>query len=121
MWYDRASGPTRKEMVGTMSIKRACSYQATIKTPKAPSTYSEILVTFQQDGVNLVQKTLADLETDENYVTVNLTQEETALFTAAVTAYLQIRCYAEEYDAPGSKVWPLDVHPALDDQILGGE
>ncbi|MBR4472509.1 MAG: hypothetical protein IKS55_02620 [Oscillospiraceae bacterium] len=104
-----------------MSIKRACSYQATIKTPKAPSTYSEILVTFQQDGANLIQKTLADLETDETYVTVNLTQEETALFTASLPAYLQIRCYAEEYDAPGSKVLPLDVYPALDDQILGGE
>ena len=104
-----------------MSIKRACSYQATIKTPKAPSTYSEILVTFQQDGLNLIQKTLADLETDENNVIVNLTQEETAKFIATVPAYLQVRCYAEEYDAPGSKVWPLDVLPALDDQILGGE
>ena len=104
-----------------MAIKRACSYQATIETPKAPSTYSEILVTFQQGGVNLIQKGLADLETDENNVTVNLNQEETKRFVAAIPAYLQIRCYAEEYDAPGSKVWPLDVLPALDDQILGGE
>ena len=104
-----------------MAIIRACSYQATIKTPKAPSTYSEILVTFQQNKVNLISKGLGALETDENYVTVNLNQEETKLFTENIPAYLQIRCYAEEYDAPGSKVWPLDVYPALDDQILGGE
>ena len=104
-----------------MAIKRACSYQATIRTPKAPDTYSSILVTFQQDNENLIQKDLSELECDENYVIVNLTQEETALFTALIPAYLQIRCYAAEYDAPGSKIWPIDVYPALDDQILGGE
>ena len=103
-----------------MAIKRACSYQATIKTPKAPDTYSSILVTFQQDGVNLISKDLTDLTCDENYVIVNLNQEETKLFQATIPAYLQIRCYAGEYDAPGSKIWPLDVYPALDDQILGG-
>ena len=104
-----------------MSLIRACSYIASIKTPAAPDSYSAILVTFQQDGDNLISKTLEDLECDETYVHVKLTQEETALFTAAVPAYMQIRCYASEYEAPGSKVWYLDVYPALDDQILGGE
>ncbi len=121
MWYDRASGPTRKDKVKNMGIRRACSYQASIKTPKPPDTYSVILVTFQQDGDNLVQKDLQDLDCDETYVRVNLNQEETALFKASIPAYLQIRCYAAEHDAPGSKAWPLDVFPALDDQILGGE
>ena len=104
-----------------MSLVRACSYQASIKTPAAPDTYSAILVTFQQDGDNLISKTLEDLECDETYVYVNLNQEETKLFKASIPVYLQIRCFASEYEAPGSKVWPLDVFPALDDQILGGE
>lgn len=103
-----------------MSLVRACSYQASIKTPAAPDTYSAILVTFQQDGDNLISKTLEDLECDETYVYVKLNQEETKLFTAGIQACMQIRCFASEYEAPGSKPWPIDVLPALDDRILGG-
>lgn len=101
-----------------MGIRRACSYKAIIKTPVAPSGYSKILVTVQQDGVNMITKNKADLTLGTETVTMNLTQAETAQFVAAVPAYLQVRCYASAYDAPGSKVWPVEVWPALDDQIL---
>lgn len=103
-----------------MGIRRACSYSATIKTPKKPSTYSEILVTFQQNKTNLISKHLADLTVSGDSIVVKLNQRETAQFVAGITAFLQIRCYAAEYDAPGSAAWPLDVWPALDDTILGG-
>ena len=101
-----------------MAFRRACSYEATIRTPVAPSNYSAILVTFQQGGVNLVQKALEDLTLTETSVVVQLTQAETALFEAKKNAYLQIRCYASEYNAPGSKIWPLKVEDALDDEVL---
>lgn len=103
-----------------MGIRRACSYTATIRTPKPPGNYTAILVTIAQDGKNLVSKDLADLISDEANVIVRLTQEETAQFMDGVPAYMQIRCYAEPYDAPGSCAWPLDVWPALDDVILTG-
>ena len=103
-----------------MAFRRACSYVAAIKTPKAPNTYSAILVTFQQEKVNLISKSLNDLTLLEDRVVVQLNQEETKQFVAGKPAYLQIRCYAAEYDAPGSAAWPLDVRPALDDTILGG-
>lgn len=103
-----------------MSFRRACSYGCTIQPPEAPATYSAILVTFQQDGVNLINKTLDDLIVDEYEVTVQLTQEETSQFKPG-RAWLQIRCYASEYNAPGSAAWPIDVQPALNDTILGGE
>lgn len=103
-----------------MGFRRACSYVAAIKTPKAPSTYSAILVTFQQEKVNLISKSLNDLSLLEDRVVVLLNQAETKQFVAGKLAYLQIRCYAAEYDAPGSAAWPLDVRPALDDTILGG-
>ena len=101
-----------------MAFRRACSYEATIKTPVAPSHYSAILVTFQQGGVNLVEKSLSDLTVSGDNVVVKLTQEETALFEAKKNMYMQIRCYAAEYDAPGSKVWAIPVEAALNDEVL---
>lgn len=101
-----------------MGIRRACSYQATIQTPKAPSAYSAMLLTFQQNGQNLINKTKADLTIQDNKVVVNLTQAETALFTAGIPALMQLRCYASANEAPGSRVWTLDVYPALNPEIL---
>lgn len=100
-----------------MAFRRACSYEATIKTPVAPSNYSAILVTFKQ-GDTVVQKDLNDLTTTASSVVVKLTQAETALFEAKKKVYLQVRCYASAYDAPGSKIWELKVEDALDDEVL---
>lgn len=104
-----------------MGIRRACSYVVGIKTPAPPSYYSSILVTVQQDGDNLISKNLNSLESDDSRVYMKLNQEETRQFRAGVPAYLQVRCYSSEYHAPGSKCWRVDVWPALDDQILGGD
>lgn len=101
-----------------MGIRRACSYQANIKTPEAPTAYSAILVTFQQKKENLINLGLDQLEMDEELVRVKLDQEQTAQFEAGVPAFLQIRCYKSQYEAPGSKIWTLDVYPALNDTIL---
>lgn len=103
-----------------MGIRRACSYQATFQTPKPPSNYSEILVTFSQNGQNLINKSRYQLAVEEYAVTAQLTQEETALFEAGTPAQIQIRCFGAVYDAPGSAVFSVDVWPALDDTILGG-
>ena len=102
-------------------IIRATSYQCTIKTPKDPTEYSRIIVTFQQQQHNVVTKTETELTIDNPNVIVNLTQEETAKFTADYPCLMQIRCYKEPYDAPGSMIWEIPVIPALDDRILGGE
>lgn len=104
-----------------MGIRRACSYAATFQTPKPPSNYSEILVTFSQDGQNLINKARYQLNVEEFTVTVQLTQEETKLFEAGRPAQIQIRCFGAVYDAPGSAVFSVDVWPALNDTILGGE
>lgn len=106
-----------------MGIRRACSYKVTFHTPEAPPGYSAILITIQQDGANIINKTGSDSGvTVGDDIVLELNQEETALLTAG-TALIQIRCYASEYNAPGSKVWAVDVWPALNDSILpeGGE
>ena len=101
-----------------MGIRRACTYKAIFTLPRAASAYSRILVTVQQNGRNLVSKAETDLTVSGSQATMTLTQAETAQFTAGERAWVQIRCYASATDAPGSRAWPIDVWPALDDQIL---
>lgn len=101
-----------------MALRRACSYQANIKTPEAPDTYSAILVTFQQNQQNLFNLDKSQLIIGEELVTVQLDQEQTRQFQSGVPAFLQIRAYKSQYEAPGSKVWTLDVYPALNDEVL---
>lgn len=101
-----------------MGIRRACSYKAVFKTPVAPSGYSRILVTVQQDGANIISREKSQLTVGTETVTMNLSQAETAQFVAGKRAFVQIRCYKSTYEAPGSKAWPVEVWPALDDQIL---
>ena len=104
-----------------MGIRRACSYQVTFQTPESPANYSDILVTFSQKGKQLINKQRYNLLIDDKQVVAQLTQEETSLFKAGLQAQIQIRCFGSTYNAPGSKIFFVDVWPALNDTILGGE
>jgi len=104
-----------------MGIRRACSYQVSFQTPEPPSNYSDILVTFSQLGANLINKPRYNLLVEDYTVTAQLTQEETKLFEAGITTQIQIRCFGGVYNAPGSAVYSVEVWPALNDTILGGE
>ena len=101
-----------------MAMIRACSYTATIQAPEDPTTYSAILVTFAQDGENIIEKTEEDVTFEDNNIIVQLDQEETKQFACGKKCYIQIRCYKAQYNAPGSSVWAIDVRPALNDEIL---
>lgn len=115
-----------------MAIHRAGTYPVTIKTPLAPSEYSEILVSFAQGQQIIVEKKNGDegFTATEDSVVVVLTQAETLLFqptagspmggTRAPMAFLQIRCYKSDLDAPASAVWPLEVYDALNQEVLDG-
>ena len=118
-----------------MAIIRACSYSATIKLPEDPANYSKILVTFQQNENNILEKDQSEvtIDSENSAVIVKLTQEETKLFSAGEISvplnqgevfwssgftFLQIRCYKSAYEAPGSKIWKVQVYPALNDEVL---
>lgn len=103
-----------------MAIKRACSWQATIKTPEAPENYSVMLLTFQQRQRNIISKNKSDFTVNSDSVTVYLTQEETAQLTDKAPCLMQLRCFSSVRNAPGSAIWRIDVQAALDDIILGG-
>ena len=101
-----------------MAIIQACSYTATIEPPLPPENYTAILASLAQDGKTLINKETADLLLQDGLIFVRLTQEETAVFKSGIPAFLQIRCYRGEYDAPGSQIWPVDVWPALNKEVL---
>ena len=101
-----------------MAIIRCCSYEVGIKTPVDPSTYEKILVTFSQNNAQILVKQKTDLTLLSDGVKVKLTQEETALFDAPGTALLQLRAYTSQYNAPGSKMWAIDVYPTNNEEIL---
>lgn len=103
-----------------MAIRRACSYQAIFTTSEDPANYSAILITIQQNGQNIINKSLGDsgVTIDGDTVILKLTQEETAQFEAGTPALIQIRCYESEYNAPGSAVFGVEVGRALNDEIL---
>lgn len=101
-----------------MAIIRCCSYTAGIKTPINPAEYSKIIVTFSQDKKQIIVKNKAELTLQADAVKVQLTQEETALFSAPGEALLQLRAYKSEYDAPGSRMWAIPVYPTNNEEIL---
>ena len=115
-------------MIGTMH--RAGTYPATIKTPLPPAEYSAIRVSFAQDQQELVVKDLGDsgLSIDEETVTVILTQTETLLFRPSAPspmgekqgapAFMQIRCFKDQLDAPASACWRIDVFDAINREVL---
>lgn len=104
-----------------MPIIQASSYAATIQTPLPAQNYSAIRVTFAQDGQTLLNKDETELLLQDGLVIVRLTQGETAGFKAGLPALLQIRVYRNPYDAPGSQIWPIDVWPALNQEVLPSE
>lgn len=101
-----------------MAFRRACSYTATIQTPEDPNNYSAILVTFAQDGTNIIEKDETEITIDSPNIIVQLNQAETKQFQCGKKVFLQVRCYKSQYEAPGSAIWALDVCPVLNDEVL---
>ena len=101
-----------------MAIIRCCSYEVGIKTPVNPSIYSKILVTFSQNGRQIIVKEKADLSLLSDGVKVRLSQAETEQFNAPGVAMLQFRAYSSIYNAPGSRMWAIDVYPTNNERIL---
>lgn len=100
-----------------MAMIRACSYSGMIDTPDSPSEYSVIQVTVKQGSVEIT-KELQDLELTDTSIIFSLDQTETKQFSCGETAFIQVRCYKSQYDAPGSEIWGIPVLPSLNDEVL---
>ena len=102
-----------------MAFTRSGSYSCTNQPPKDPSTYSKMLITFAQNGQNLVVLDENDVTISGSDIIVELTQEQTALFTPGKPAWVQGKFYAAPNDVPVTPEWIIDVLPVLNDTILG--
>lgn len=101
-----------------MSIRRACSYTGTFTLPDAAESYNALVVAISQNKQLIIKKTKPDLELSGNDAVVKLTQEETLRLIADTPAQLQIRAYKSAYEAPGSKIFTVDVYPSIDEEVL---
>lgn len=101
-----------------MSIRRACSYTGTFTLPDAASSYSALVVAISQNKQLIIKKTKADLELSGNEAAIKLTQQETLRLAAGTPAQIQIRAYKSDYEAPGSKIYTVDVYPSIDEEVL---
>lgn len=101
-----------------MSIRRACSYQAEFTLPEAAESYTAILVTLSQRKQQIINKDETELTLEGSKAILKLTQAETLLFSADVPAQIQLRAYKSAYDAPGSKIWTIEVNPSLNEEVL---
>lgn len=112
-------------------IQRAGTFTAKIRTPLAPSEYSQIRVSFAQGQRIVVEKTIGDagFTVGTDSVELVLTQAETLQFAPTAgspmgtvkgpMAFMQIRCYKNATDAPASCVWPLPVYDSLNQEVMG--
>lgn len=101
-----------------MSIRRACSYRATFTLKEPAGNFKALVVTISQNKQQIIKKAKENLELIDNVVTINLTQEETLLLRAGTLAQIQLRAYKNDYDAPGTKIFTIDVYPSLDEEVL---
>lgn len=101
-----------------MSIRRACSYSAAFTLPDDALSYTALLVTVSQNRKQIINKEMDQLALAGRVATLRLTQEETLLLSADYPAQLQIRAYKGAYDAPGSRIFTVDVNPSLNEEVL---
>ena len=101
-----------------MSIRRACSYVAAFTLPEDADNYSAIRVTISQNRMQVINKDTQDLVLSGRVATLQLSQNETLLLSACVPAQIQLRAYKAMYDAPGSKIFTVDVNDSLNEEVL---
>lgn len=101
-----------------MSIRRACSYIASFTLPDNAANYTALQVTVSQQRSQIFNKTKNDLDLSGRVATLKLSQEETLQLEENIPAQLQIRAFKGTYDAPGSKIFTVDVLPSLNEEVL---
>lgn len=91
--------------------------------PEDPSLYSEIEVTYSQNGKIILVKNkdemIFEYDSDHYYGTINLTQEETAKFNSNWKASIQIRVLTNIGKCYASEEFQVCVKPVLNERVLG--
>lgn len=87
------------------------------RLPYEVDEIKEIWLTYDQNGENLLRKTMADLTHEDGIWSIRLTQEETNLFSNT-WASAQIRVLLKNGDSFPSGTFRLQVCDVLDDEVM---
>lgn len=99
-------------------MRKGTTPSLTFKLPFSVGTISNAKITLCQRNVKLVKR-LCDCEiTEEDSLTIKLTQEETFLFDCNTYIKVQLRVVTEYGDALASEVYSIFVAQCLDEEVL---
>lgn len=84
------------------------------------TTLSEAFITFKQLKKVVLEKGLSDctVDTENNTITLELSQAETLLFEESIMAEVQLRVRLQDNSALASDVKRIDVHRILKEGVI---
>lgn len=85
------------------------------------SDLSEILITYAQRGVIVVERRKAMMTIEENKVWFRLTQEETLSFRENIPVEIQVRVFTPDGTALASDIFEVSVGRVLDEEVFENE
>lgn len=86
--------------------------------PFGEDMVQKLLITYAQQGVNVLEKTEGDVQYDGNAIYLTLTQAETNLFKPNSDVEIQVRVLTKSNDALASKIFAVSVGDVLNDEVL---
>lgn len=86
--------------------------------PESPDVFKEILVTYAQGNVIILEKHKEDMQFDGNRGYYTLSQEETALFSTSGKIRMQLRALTYAGDALATDIYTLNVSDVLNGDVL---
>ena len=99
-------------------MRRGTTPTHTFTTDIELSEARALYITYQQNGVTVLEKTLADVTFGTKSVSVTLTQAETLLFSAVFPVQVQIRAKFADESAVASQIIKTTAEKILKDGVI---
>lgn len=101
-----------------MSIQRGSTPVHIFKTSVDLREADVVYITYQQDGVTVVEKDKEDCEISEDKIQVELSQEDTLLFSRPSKVRIQVRARFHDGTAIVSNIILTDVGTVLKNGVI---
>ncbi len=101
------------------SIRRASTPKQTFTLDlENVSDLAEILITYAQRGIIIIERRKADVTIEENKVSFRLTQEETLSFRENIPVEIQVRAFTPDNNALTSDIFEVSVGRVLNEEVF---
>ena len=102
-----------------MEIRRGTTPTICIELPLEiePENIAAAYVTMNQDG-NELEKQLSDLTITDNFLSFDMTQEETLAFNSLITGSIQVRLKMADGTSLASQKEPLKFLPVMKEDVI---